>query len=181
MSYDPVANSWAVNSPVPAFANARRNFPTDTDGTTRIWLAGGYDVDWHHTIRLGRTVLPGRWNANSNANGNSYCNGNSNSNSNGYCNSDGNGHRHSISNGDGYCRLRRPPPQHPQRRHHHQDLGYANTAASADASASPITAVAASLPATPKLREGGCEAQSWTIISAVDARLTETRLQRHSI
>jgi len=42
-AYDPVANSWAVNSPVPAFANARRNFPTDTDGTTRIWLAGGYD------------------------------------------------------------------------------------------------------------------------------------------
>ncbi len=43
-AYDPVANSWAVNSPVPAFANARRNFPTDTDGTTRIWLAGGYDA-----------------------------------------------------------------------------------------------------------------------------------------
>ena len=42
-AYDPVANSWAVNSPVPAFANARRNFPTDTDGTTRIWLSGGYD------------------------------------------------------------------------------------------------------------------------------------------
>src|SRR4051812_6861137 len=44
-AYDPVANSWAVNSPVPAFVNARRNFATDTDGTTRIWLAGGYDVD----------------------------------------------------------------------------------------------------------------------------------------
>ena len=43
-AYDPVANSWAVNSPVPAFVNARRNFPTDTDGTTRIWLAGGYDA-----------------------------------------------------------------------------------------------------------------------------------------
>jgi plastocyanin len=42
-AYDPGANSWTVNSPVPAFVNARRNFPTDTDGTTRIWLAGGYD------------------------------------------------------------------------------------------------------------------------------------------
>jgi plastocyanin/N-acetylneuraminic acid mutarotase len=41
-AYDPVANMWAVNSPVPAFMTARRNFPTDTDGTTRIWLAGGY-------------------------------------------------------------------------------------------------------------------------------------------
>src|SRR5262245_17008168 len=41
-AYDPVANTWAMNVPVPAFATARRNFPTDTDGTTRIWLAGGY-------------------------------------------------------------------------------------------------------------------------------------------
>ncbi|PYL59718.1 MAG: hypothetical protein DMF24_12455, partial [Verrucomicrobia bacterium] len=42
-AYDPGTNTWAVNSPVPAFTNARRNFPTDTDGTTRIWLAGGYE------------------------------------------------------------------------------------------------------------------------------------------
>ena len=42
-AYDPVANSWMVNSPVAAFVNARRNFATDTDGTTRIWLTGGYD------------------------------------------------------------------------------------------------------------------------------------------
>ena len=41
-AYDPVANTWAMNVPVPAFGTARRNFPTDTDGTTRIWLAGGY-------------------------------------------------------------------------------------------------------------------------------------------
>jgi plastocyanin len=40
--YDPNANSWGVESP---FATARRNFPTDTDGTTRIWLAGGYASD----------------------------------------------------------------------------------------------------------------------------------------
>src|SRR6267142_6698863 len=40
--YDPGTNSWTVNTPVPAFVTARRNFPTDTDGTTRIWLAGGY-------------------------------------------------------------------------------------------------------------------------------------------
>jgi len=42
-AYNPGSNMWTVNSPVPAFVNARRNFPTDTDGTTRIWLAGGYD------------------------------------------------------------------------------------------------------------------------------------------
>jgi hypothetical protein len=41
--YDPGTNTWTIGSPVPAFATARRNFPTDTDGTTRIWLAGGYD------------------------------------------------------------------------------------------------------------------------------------------
>ena len=40
--YSPGTNTWAVNTPVPAFVTARRNFPTDTDGTTRIWLAGGY-------------------------------------------------------------------------------------------------------------------------------------------
>jgi len=44
-AYDPVSNSWAVNSPVPMFTTARRNFPTDTDGTTRIWLGGGYASD----------------------------------------------------------------------------------------------------------------------------------------
>ena len=42
-TYDPGTNTWTVNSPVPMFTNARRNFPTDTDGTTRIWLAGGYE------------------------------------------------------------------------------------------------------------------------------------------
>ena len=33
---------WTTGDP---FVNARRNFPTDTDGTSRIWLAGGYDID----------------------------------------------------------------------------------------------------------------------------------------
>jgi len=41
-AYNPGTNSWTVNTPVPAFMTARRNFPTDTDGTGRIWLAGGY-------------------------------------------------------------------------------------------------------------------------------------------
>src|SRR6266513_173215 len=40
--YDPGTDTWTTGSPVPAFTTARRNFPTDTDGTTRIWLAGGY-------------------------------------------------------------------------------------------------------------------------------------------
>jgi plastocyanin len=38
--YDPGTNSWTTGDP---FVTARRNFPADTDGTTRIWLAGGYD------------------------------------------------------------------------------------------------------------------------------------------
>jgi hypothetical protein len=42
--YDPGTNTWTTGSPVPAFTTARRNFATDTDGTTRIWLAGGYDA-----------------------------------------------------------------------------------------------------------------------------------------
>ena len=41
--YDPGTDTWTVGSPVPSFVTARRNFPTDTDGTSHIWLAGGYD------------------------------------------------------------------------------------------------------------------------------------------
>src|SRR5215831_16241538 len=37
--YDPVTNSWSLG---PAFTTARRNFPTDTNGTDHIWLSGGY-------------------------------------------------------------------------------------------------------------------------------------------
>jgi hypothetical protein len=44
-AYNPGTNSWTVNTPIPAFMNARRNFPTDTDGSGRIWLAGGYAPD----------------------------------------------------------------------------------------------------------------------------------------
>src|SRR5207249_9003359 len=40
--YDPGTNTWTTGSPVPAFMTARRNFPTDTDGLSHIWLAGGY-------------------------------------------------------------------------------------------------------------------------------------------
>ena len=40
--YNPANNTWTVGSPVPSFFTARRNFPTDTDGSTRIWLGGGY-------------------------------------------------------------------------------------------------------------------------------------------
>ena len=39
--YDPGTNTWTLGQP---FVNARRNFPTDTDGTNDIWLAGGYDM-----------------------------------------------------------------------------------------------------------------------------------------
>ena len=40
--YDPGTDTWSVGIP---FSNPRRNFPTDTNGTDHIWLAGGYDVD----------------------------------------------------------------------------------------------------------------------------------------
>jgi N-acetylneuraminic acid mutarotase len=39
--YDPGSNSWSLGIP---FVNGRRNFPTDTNGSDTIWLAGGYDV-----------------------------------------------------------------------------------------------------------------------------------------
>jgi plastocyanin len=38
--YDPASNTWTTGDP---FVTGRRNFPTDTDGTNRIWLVGGYD------------------------------------------------------------------------------------------------------------------------------------------
>jgi Kelch motif protein len=44
-AYDPGTNTWTVNTPVPAFNTPRRNFPTDTNGTDHIWLAGGYASD----------------------------------------------------------------------------------------------------------------------------------------
>jgi len=39
--YDPVLNTWSLG---PAFTTARFDFPTDTDGTSHIWLSGGYVV-----------------------------------------------------------------------------------------------------------------------------------------
>ena len=42
--YDPGTNTWTTGAPVPAFMNARRNFPTDTNGADHIWLSGGYDI-----------------------------------------------------------------------------------------------------------------------------------------
>jgi hypothetical protein len=38
--YNPGTNSWSTGL---SFTNARRNFPTDTNGTDHIWLAGGYE------------------------------------------------------------------------------------------------------------------------------------------
>jgi len=37
--YNVAGNSWSAG---PAFTNARRNFPADSDGST-VWLAGGYE------------------------------------------------------------------------------------------------------------------------------------------
>ena len=69
--YDPGTNTWTTGSPVPAFTTARRNFATDTDGTSRIWLAGGYD-SYRRPGGLDGNLLPRRWNANANTYGNGH-------------------------------------------------------------------------------------------------------------
>jgi hypothetical protein len=43
--YDPGTNTWTTGVPVPSFLTPRRNFPTDTNGTTGIVLADGYASD----------------------------------------------------------------------------------------------------------------------------------------
>ena len=43
--FDPGTNTWTTGVPVPSFFNPRRNFPTDTNGTTGIVLADGYASD----------------------------------------------------------------------------------------------------------------------------------------
>ena len=40
--YNPGLNTWSTGLP---FNTARRNFPTDTNGTSLIWLSGGYASD----------------------------------------------------------------------------------------------------------------------------------------
>jgi N-acetylneuraminic acid mutarotase len=40
--YNPGTNTWSTDLP---FTTARRNFPTDTNGTNKIWLSGGYASD----------------------------------------------------------------------------------------------------------------------------------------
>src|SRR6059036_4337953 len=40
--YNPGTNTWTTDLP---FTTARRNFPTDTNGTDKIWLSGGYASD----------------------------------------------------------------------------------------------------------------------------------------
>jgi hypothetical protein len=39
--YNPYCNTWSISSQ--PFVTPRRNFPTDTEGVSRVWLAGGYD------------------------------------------------------------------------------------------------------------------------------------------
>lgn len=43
--FDPGTNTWTTGAPVPSFFTPRRNFPTDTNGTTGIVLADGYAID----------------------------------------------------------------------------------------------------------------------------------------
>src|SRR5437667_9638306 len=40
--YNPGTNTWTTDLP---FTTARRHFPTDTNGTNKIWLSGGYASD----------------------------------------------------------------------------------------------------------------------------------------
>ena len=79
---------WTTEVP---FATARRNFPTDTDGTTSIWLAGGYASDGITPLSFDGKVLRRCGIANANSNGNAYCNpysySHAHSNANRYSNS----------------------------------------------------------------------------------------------
>jgi len=61
--FDPATNLWTMG---PAFTGVRRNFPADSDGVSRIWLAGGYDANnaLNNTMEifgvcLGPTPTPG--------------------------------------------------------------------------------------------------------------------------
>jgi hypothetical protein len=57
--YDPGTDTWTSGSGVPSFMNARRNFPTDTDGSSSIWLSGGYDVNGTPLTSMEVTECPG--------------------------------------------------------------------------------------------------------------------------
>jgi Kelch motif len=57
--YDPSSNTWTSGSGVPSFMTARRNFPTDTDGSSVIWLSGGYDVNGTPLTLMELTECPG--------------------------------------------------------------------------------------------------------------------------
>ena len=53
--YDPGSNAWTIGIP---FTTARRNFPTDTDGST-IWLGGGYDSSGVNPLQSMEIFTPG--------------------------------------------------------------------------------------------------------------------------
>ena len=155
--YDPGTNSWST---APSFNNARRNFPTDTDGTTHIWLSGGYDVDGITPLSSMEIFCQGGGTPTPTPTATATATATATSN----C--DGNSHRHIISNGDGHCHrvsigdCHRHGISIPNGDTTTRSPRHANTAPSAHARASSITAVAASLRA--KL-EGGCEVQRTTV------------------
>ena len=97
--YNPGTNTWSTGLP---FGNARRNFPTDTDGTTHIWLSGGYDVDGITPLASMEIFCQGGGTPTPTPTATArycYCDGNRDFN----CNSNGNCHRHSNSNSDRHC------------------------------------------------------------------------------
>ena len=145
--YNPGTNSWSNGLP---FTTARRNFPTDTNGTDHIWLSGGYASDGITPLSSMEIFCQGGGTPTPTPTATATATATVDRN----CNCDCDGHRHSIANCDGHRHSISPTATL-----HTGNSGYPNTAASANTTASPITAVAASLPATPKLREGGCEAQ----------------------
>ena len=66
-TYDPMTNTWttsvgvlvpAGDETVPNFMTARRDFPTDTDGSGSIWLSGGYDLHSNPLASLELTRCP---------------------------------------------------------------------------------------------------------------------------
>ena len=89
---------WSTGIP---FVTARRNFPTDTDGTTRIWLAGGYASDGVTPLSSMEIFCAGGGGI-ANSNDNAYCNRDSYANCHANCDRNSYAYPHSYANGYAY-------------------------------------------------------------------------------
>jgi len=75
---------------------ARRNFPTDTNGTSRIWLSGGYASDGITPLRSMEIFTCAQGSPHANADRDS--DGNAHTDSDAHCDSDGYAYADSYAN-----------------------------------------------------------------------------------